>query len=332
MAFIRLDKKAYEHNLKLIASKAGGFDKVICVLKDNAYGHGVLQIAALAKELGIKFIALKNEDEAQSLKDLFANILILSHIPNGCENEDFIYALNSKENLHKYKKNTKLHIALDTGMHRNGVFLEDLPLVFAEAKKLGLRILGLFTHFANSDEIDSSFFVQRQKFKKAKELASSLSAEKLCFHSHNSSALFRCLKLDEDELCRVGLVQFGYSDFESSLKKVLSLYANKLSSRILRKNESLGYGLSFTAKKDMSIATYDLGYADGLFRYSGIGELLLANKAPLLGRMSMDSFSCEDFGEELCVFDDARIWAKFFNTIEYEILVKLNANIKRILC
>ena len=331
MAIIKLKKKAYEHNLKLIASKAGGFDKIICVFKDNAYGHGDKILAPIAKELGVNFVAFKNKKEAQNFKNLFDNILILSHIPNKKKKNDFIYALNSKEHLHRYKKGTKLHIAIDTGMHRNGISLDDMIFVFDEAKKRGLNILGIFTHFACSDEYDPSFFVQRQNFKKAKDLAKKLSQNKLCFHSHNSSALFRCFKLDDDELCRVGIVQFGYCEFEKSLQKVLSLYANKLSHRKIKKNEALGYGLSFAANDDISIATYDVGYADGLFRYDGKGVLALANKKPILGKMSMDSFSCEDMGDEICVFDDVSPWAKFFNTIEYEILVKLNSNIPRIL-
>ncbi len=62
----------------------------------------------------------------------------------------------------------------------------------------------------------------------------------------------------------------------------------------------------------MEVATYDLGYADGLFRYNGKGELVLGNGKVMLGKMSMDSFSCENSGEEICVFKDADIWADFF--------------------
>ena len=74
-----------------------------------------------------------------------------------------------------------------------------------------------------------------------------------------------------------------------------------------------------------------MGYADGLFRYDGKGDLLLANKQKILGKISMDSFSCQDFGKEICVFDNADVWADFFNTINYEILVKLHPDIPRIL-
>lgn len=331
MALITLDKKAYEHNLNQIASKAGGFDKIICVLKDNAYGHGVELLAPIAKALGINFVAVKNETEALFLQGFFKHILILSHHPNGNENPDFIYALNSKQDLEKLKKGTRIHLVVDTKMHRNGVFIDELQEVFDKAKRHNIYIEGIFTHFASADEPNSSYFEQRDSFEEAKKKALNLSSQRLLFHSHNSPALFRCESFSQDELCRVGLAQFGYNDFTQDLKKVLKLYAHRLSFRTLKAGQSVGYGEVFTADKDLKIATYDLGYADGLFRYNGKGDLKLANNAPLLGRMSMDSFSCEDFGEKICVFEDARVWAEFFNTIEYEILVKLSPFIPRIL-
>ncbi|EDO8962550.1 alanine racemase, partial [Campylobacter coli] len=191
-----------------------------------------------------------------------------------------------------------------------------------------LKLEGIFTHFAGADEMDASFFIQREKFSKAKDIAKQI-YKNLIFHSHNSPALFRAVKIPEDELCRTGLAQFGYGD--ESLKKVLSLYAHRLSHRELQIGQSVGYGGAFSATEKIKIATYDLGYADGLFRYDGKGDLLLANKQKILGKISMDSFSCQDFGKEICVFDNADVWADFFNTINYEILVKLHPDIPRVL-
>ncbi len=395
MAFIRLDFKAYTQNLTQIAKKAGGFEKLICVFKNNAYAHGINLLSPIAKALGVSFIALKNEREALELeiffeflnkasknikKDFlnpaflnkineshpafsspnsasktskisknasFENILILSHIPNGKENPKFIYAANDIKSFEAFKKGTKLHLVIDTGMHRNGVLLKDIEKAFQKARALKLEITGIFTHFAGSDEMDASFFVQRQKFDEAKKIAQkaalNLGFKKLIFHASNSAALFRSSKIPTDELCRVGLAQFGYNDF-AKLKKVLSLYAEKLSSCILESHECVGYGGKFSASKPLKIATYDLGYADGLFRFDGASfdqssllkpkdtqKLTLANDKSLLGCMSMDSFSCEDVGAQVCVFKDADIFARYFNTINYEILAKLSPYIKRIL-
>lgn len=442
MALITLDKSAYEHNLRVIAGKAGGFEKIICVLKNNAYGHGVGLVAPVARDLGVNFVALKNESEAAFLQGFFKHILILSHRAHGRENPDFIYALNDKNDLAKFKKGSRIHLKIDTGMHRNGVFIEDLPEIFDKAKRYEIYIEGLFTHFARADELDGSYFAQKKCFENAKKRALNLSSQRLIFHSHNSAALFRCEKLPENELCRVGLAQFGYNEFKPNLRRVLKLYAHKLSSRTLKIGESVGYGGRFTlgkmaenalnlrgnlacsgenscenslsnshenlavnlsenlaanlaesadfkGLKELKIAAYDLGYADGLFRYNGDGILETAEisrlssmnletnldenlseksrenlgknlsvnssenldknssensakfkaksetksgekRVRLLGRMSMDSFSCEDMGEQICVIDDARIWAKFFGTIEYEILTKLSPFLPRI--
>ena len=148
MALITLDKKAYERNLSLIIDKAGGASQVICVMKNNAYGHGIELIAPLAKQMGVDFIALKNESEALFMQGFFKNILILSHHPNGAEKAEFIYALNAKDDLARLKSGTRVHLAIDTGMHRNGVFVSELEELFDKAKRHNIYIEGLFTHFA----------------------------------------------------------------------------------------------------------------------------------------------------------------------------------------
>ncbi|EAB5280841.1 alanine racemase [Campylobacter upsaliensis] len=326
MSLITLDSNAYKHNLSYIATRAGGYDKLICVFKDNAYGHGICLLAPVAKACGVNFVAVKDENEAYLLEKYFDNILILSHRPIGNENLNFIYALNDPSSVSKFKKNTRIHLKIDTNMHRNGIDVNGLENFLKELCHLNLE--GAFTHFMSADELDASYFTQKYNFQKAKKIIKNFTQNALTFHSFNSSALFRG-KMPQDEMCRVGLVQFGYGD--EGLKKVLRLYAHKLSSRVLEKGQSVGYGGAYVANEPLQIATYDLGYADGLFRYDGKGQLKLANGKEMLGKMSMDSFSCEDSGEEICVLDDANLWADFFHTINYEILVKLNANIKRVL-
>jgi alanine racemase len=79
----------------------------------------------------------------------------------------------------------------------------------------------------------------------------------------------------------------------------------------------------------MEVSTYDIGYGDGMFRFNGKGALHVANKKPLLGRVSMDSFTIEGNDEEVCVFDDAREFARFFDTITYDILAKLSPSLVR---
>lgn len=330
MSEILLSKSAYEHNLTQIAKKVGSKKRIIAVLKDNAYGHGALLMGKIASGFGIEIACVKSELEARELSRLFKSIIVLSHLPTGAENGEFIYAINELRALEKIRPNSQIHLAIDTLMHRNGIDITEIETAINIIKKRNLILKGAFTHFRASDEHSGDYFVQKENFKQAKDKIKEFFDGELIFHSHNSAAIERSSDIG-DEYVRAGMAQFGYFGFNESLelKKVLKLYADRVSSRVLYAGQSVGYGGAFTAKYDMNIATYDLGYGDGLLRYNGNGELKLANGNPILGKMSMDSFSSIDMGERICVFDNADIWAEFFGTINYDILVKLSPTIAR---
>ena len=331
MSELVLNRSAYIHNLTKICAKAGGKDRVILVLKDNAYGHGAAFVGREAASYGIKFCAVKNEAEARELEPFFEHILILSHIPHGGESERFIYAINDISLIAKFKKGARVHIAVDTLMHRNGVAVDETRVACEAALAHGLQICGAFTHFRSAEELSGDYFVQRQNFAAAKAVVREIcGGSNLTFHSHNSAATERFGEL-ADECVRVGIAAYGYAQFDNSLelKRVAALWAHKVSGRVLKKGQCAGYGAKFCASEDMKIAVYDLGYGDGLLRYAGEGELKTAGGQRLLGKMSMDSFCCEDVGDKICVFDDARVWADFFGTISYDVLTKLSPSINR---
>ena len=331
MSELVLNRSAYIHNLTKICAKAGGKDRVILVLKDNAYGHGAALVGREAASYGIKFCAVKNEAEARELEPFFEHILILSHIPHGGESERFIYAVNDISLIAKFKKGARVHIAVDTLMHRNGVSVGEVRAACEAALAHGLQICGAFTHFRSAEELSGDYFVQRQNFAAVKAVVREIcGGSNLTFHSHNSAATERFGEL-ADECVRVGIAAYGYAQFDDSLelKRVASLWAHKVSGRVLKKGQCAGYGAKFCASEDIKIAVYDLGYGDGLLRYAGEGELRTAGGQRLLGKMSMDSFCCEDAGDKICVFDDASVWADFFRTISYDVLTKLSPSISR---
>ncbi|ASM35477.1 alanine racemase [Campylobacter sputorum subsp. bubulus] len=334
MSEILINLNNLKHNVSQISTKIGSVRKIIAVLKDNAYGHGLVLMAKELANLGVRYACVRSIDEANDIKEFFDDILVLSHIPNGNENIDFTYAINDLSALEIIKENSKIHFAIDTLMHRNGILQKDFELACKIAKKRNLKLLGAYTHFRSADEIGSDYFAQKMVYEKSKKslkaVACKFGYENLVFHSHNSAATNRAEKIDDDFI-RVGISLYGYNEFcdTLNLKPILSLWANRVSKRVLKKGCCVGYGAKFCAKEDINIATYDLGYADGLFRYNGNGELFIENGKKLLGKMSMDSFSCEDSGEKICIFKDVTKWANFFNTINYEILVKLSPRIKR---
>jgi len=274
MSELVLNRSAYIHNLTKICAKAGGKDRVILVLKDNAYGHGAALVGREAASYGIKFCAVKNEIEACELEPFFEHILILSHIPHGGESERFIYAVNDISLIAKFKKGVRVHIAVDTLMHRNGVAIDEVRAACEAALTHGLQICGAFTHFRSAEELSGDYFVQRQNFTAAKATVREICGEgDLVFHSHNSAATERFGEL-ADECVRVGIAAYGYAQFDESLelKRVASLWAHKVSGRVLKKGQCAGYGAKFCASEDMKIAVYDLGYGDRTAAIHGRGR------------------------------------------------------------
>ena len=338
MSYITLNKSNFFHNLTLISKQIGAKEKLFVVLKDNAYGHGIKEMAKLSSEFGIKRCAVKTCKEALLIRDDFQYTLILSDIPD-TKIENIGITINYIDSIKKIPKNSLVELKVDTGMHRNGIKPKEIESALKLIDKNHLILKGVFTHFRSADELSSEYFWQRENFKEVKkrvrELCKQLNLPKPYFHSHNSAAIFRNSNFDED-YARSGISIYGYHYLNPPLqnpplKPVLSLWAEKLSQRELKKGERVGYGGVFEAKRDIVISTYDIGYGDGLFRYDGLGNLKVANGKPILGRVSMDSFSLEGDDEKVCVFNDATKFANYFNTITYEIITNLSPNIRRVI-
>jgi len=333
MAYIKLNRENLYHNLNQLSLKSGNKIKLAAVLKDNAYGHGIKEIAQIVSQYGLTEAVVINNKEALSIKELFKNILILNDTPKKISN--FSYAITSVESLKSAPKDVKLELKVDTGMHRNGIDIKDLNLALNIIKQKELNLVGIFTHFKSADEFDSSLAWQIDNFKEVKKLAINKGFTSIRFHSHNSAALLRTNSFSED-IARVGIAMYGYNELPAiykkiELKPILSLWAKRVSTRELKKGQKIGYGGSFIAQKDMIVSTYDIGYGDGLFRGNSNNPLIVDNNLPILGRVSMDFISLESTKDEICIFNNAQNVAKHFNTISYEITTSLKAALKRVI-
>ncbi len=337
MAKILLNKSNFFHNLELCSKQAGGKDKVAIVLKDNAYGHGLLEIAQMAQEFGITKVVIRTTQEALQIKDYFQQFLILADTDSVSLAHGFHVTINSLEDLDKMGAGTNVAIKIDTGMHRNGILPSELEACIYGAYKKGLIIKSLFMHHRSADILSSEYFWQNDQFKalkaEAKKICAKLKLPKIAFHTSNSSALFRDNNFTDD-FCRIGIAAYGYIENESplntpSLKPVLSLVANKISTRVLKEGESIGYGATFTAYEDMDVSTYDIGYADGFKRIDPSVKYITKDGSCLLGRVSMDNISINSQEDEICLFDDVRELVSIHKTISYEILTSLSSSIPR---
>jgi len=337
LAKILLNKSNFFHNLEVCSKQAGGKDKIAIVLKDNAYGHGILEISKMSQEFGITKAVVRTLKEAQIVDKFFDQILILADTHNSTLAHSFHIAINSLEDVDKIGAGTNISIKIDTGMHRNGIMPNELEACIYRALKNKLIIKSLFMHHRSADALSSEYYWQNDQFKALKEeskkICAKLKLPQIAFHSCNSSALFRNNNFTDD-FCRIGIAAYGYLDNEKplknpNLKPVLSLIANKISTRDLKYGESIGYGATFTAPKDMIVSTYDIGYADGFLRIDPSIKYAIKDGSKLLGRVSMDSISIDSQKDEICLFDDVTELSKIHNTINYEILTSLSRDIKR---
>ncbi len=331
MAFIKIDKNNFFHNLNQIALKTGSVEKIAIVLKDNAYGHGLTLMAKLASEFGIQHAVVRTNQEAEQIASLFETILIL------CDkitvHPKFYYAVNALEDIAQAPKGANIELKIDTGMHRNGIAVDALGIALESVGKQGLHLKGVMTHYRSADVLSSELFWQQKLFDAIKQQLKSQGYEQLRIHSCNSAALLRTASFSED-LARVGIAAYGYHDLPAlfdapELKPVLSLYAKRVSTRTLQKSQRIGYGGTWQASKETYVSTYDLGYGDGWHRASYTEPYITAEGLPILGRVSMDLISLESQKEQICVMDNAQNAAKQLGTICYEILTALKSDIPR---
>lgn len=334
MSKIVLNKKNLFYNLDLITNKAGGKEKVATALKDNAYGHGIVEMSQMLKEYGIKKAVVKSFSEAIKVKDYFDYILILTDNKVREYDEKFHVTVNCFDSIDKLPNNINIQIKVDTGMHRNGIIPDELEKTIKKLLEKNMNITGVYTHHKSADDYEINHFdKQNEIFKKVKEetirICNELNISLPAFHSSNSEALFRHEQMNED-FARVGIATYGYLESKKiTLKPVLSLWGEKISSRILKKGESVGYGGTYTAKSDMQISTYDIGYGDGFLRINEKDNYITPKGYKVLGRVSMDYTAIDSTDDEVCLFDNAFDLAKVHETITYEIITSLSSELER---
>ncbi len=363
-----IDLSALKNNFKEI-KKSVGDAKIMSVVKANAYGHSVYDIAPVLEKCGSDCFAVSNIDEAMQLREMGikADILILGYTPADMAETlsrenitqtvysiDYAAALSDKAT--KSGVTVKIHIKLDTGMSRLGFNCRDasqseIDEAIAAAKLSGLKFDGIFTHFASADrcedEDDGFTDTQYSRFLDAVEKFKAAGLEVGTCHCCNSAASL----LDSDKLlnmCRPGIVLYGLPpssklELKEKLIPVMTLKSVVSMVKTIKKGDTVSYGRTFTAERDIKIATVAAGYADGYPRALSNKAYVLINgkKANIVGRVCMDQL-CVDvtdiddvkMGDEVILFGKelpAHILADICGTINYEIVCGISPRVPRIM-
>ena len=307
--YAQIDLDAIEHNFRAVLEKAKG--PVMAVVKADAYGHGAVPVARVLEPL-CAFFGVSSVAEALELAGagLKKPILILGHTPpetyEKVVRNGFRVAIFNWEDAEALSKVAReqgcaayVHFALDTGMSRIGFqpTEENADLCAKIAQLPGLKIEGLFSHFATADEEDlTKARAQAEKFAAFDKM---LKARGVCVpvrHLDNSAGImnFGC----EYDMARAGIVIYGlYPSGEVDpqllpLKPAMQLRSRVSHVKLLEAGRELSYGGTYTATKPTMVATVPTGYADG-YRRSLSGKfyvLIRGKRAPILGRVCMDQF------------------------------------------
>ncbi len=335
MAYITLDKQHFFNNLDIIAKQTKSRDKIALVLKDNAYGHGLCEMASLAKEYGLTRAVVQFEHEALEIEDFFEYILILADTPKS-PTEKFYYTINELQMIEKLPPSTQIELKVNTGMNRNGIEMDELEDALVMIQKNDLQLRAIFTHHGCADEENGFYEMQKKNFEylklKAEILLKDLDLPQVVFHSSNSAALFREQDCHED-MARVGIAAYGLLELPfvseaKNLQAVLALYASRLSTRKVKKGSCIGYGASIMMQEDALVSNYDFGYGSGFLRGCS-NTYVTPEGVPLVGKISMDNASFVSGLDELLIFNDASKLTNYVDTISYEVLTSLKPHLKR---
>lgn len=366
-----IDTHALEHNYKLIADRVRSHSPectVMCIVKADCYGHGTDLCIPKLYSIGVRDFGVSCIEEAISVRRYApdARILILGYTPaenigllvenritQSVYSYEYAQALSRAASLYcKADEKLSCHVKIDTGMNRIG-FDSSSPdsaqLIFESSKLAHLAFDGAFTHFACADETEGECSdMSERQFASFVSLIDKLGEMGLRFntvHACNSAAAIRYPEYNLD-MIRLGIMLYGHSPFtdgfELDLKPVMRFVTSVTHVHILRAGDSISYGATFTADKDMRIATVAAGYADGFLRILGGGGMYIKGKyAPVVGRVCMDQCMLDITDiDDVCVGDVAEIFdrdgrnirrlSQVANTINYELLCSVSKRVNRI--
>jgi alanine racemase len=355
-----IDLDAVAHNVRLLRARAAPA-QIYAVVKANAYGHGAVAVGRTALQAGATGLAVVAVDEAEELRraGLDAPLLVIGYTPASDAERvaalglrvtvgapDVLEALSTA--ARRRGTEIPIHLELETGLNRHGL-APDALVAFAERARAlpGLRVEGIFTHFAAAEEGDQRF--TRRQFELLRE-----TTKRVPWIPERHCSASASLLLDHEmalDAVRAGLSLYGYRPApwvgtEEDLRPVLSLRARVARVSEVERGATVGYGRTWAAGRSARIALVMCGYGDGYRR--GFGNrahvLVRGRRAPVVGRIAMDMCMVDVTAvPEAAVGDvatllgcdgrervDADELAALADTITWEILTGISARVPRL--
>ena len=357
---LEIDLQALEHNLKVMKSRLNPNTLFMAVIKAFAYGSDMLRIAKTLEKLGVDYLAVAYTQEGVGLREAGVQLPILVLHPQPAQLEQCVdYCLEPSlysprvfkafVEVAQKKKQEKypVHLKFNTGLNRLGFWENDVEWIMKHLDPNSLRIQGLFSHLAASDDPAEKEFTLKQLHtfdQICTALAKGLGYRPLR-HALNSSGILNYPEA-EYEMVRSGISLYGYGnapEFDAELKPVGRLKTVVSQLHKIEPGESVGYNRAYTAEDYRLIATLPLGHADGIGRQYGQGKgkvWVHGQLAPIVGNVCMDmlmvdvtGIDCSE-GDEVIVFGpehSAEDFASGAGSISYELITGISSRVPRIL-
>ncbi|MBQ3033746.1 MAG: alanine racemase [Deferribacterales bacterium] len=327
---------------------------IIAVVKADAYGHGAETLAQYAyQKKNVRNFAVATMTEGLNLRKFIpsdANIIVLGYITESFIKEaikaeltlpvfDHSYAESISAIAQKTGQKVKVALEIDTGMSRLG-FSYDLNLVDFLSRYVYMDITNVISHLATSDSDNNYAHEQTERFDKFLEINKGFTFA-TSFLNSSGIASYE----NRWTYTRPGIMLYGYESsgiLKGQLAPVMSVWSEVAHVKRIRKGDTVGYGRTFKADKDMIIGVVPIGYADGYLRAFSNKAYMVADhlKCPVVGSVCMDmtmidvtplGMDCK--GQKVQILGDdvtADMWAEWGNTINYEALCGISYRIPRV--
>lgn len=360
-AWVEINLGNIEHNIKELKKFCNKDKKFLAVVKADGYGHGATMVAPTLIASGVNMLGVASVDEGLQLREagIDSPILVLGSVPSwafvsAVENNIQLSIFNNehikacKKTYEKLKIKPKVHIKVDTGMHRIGIsYKKAESFINNIAKTSEIDLQGVFTHLACAESTAISY-EQNNKFKSVINKIENST----CIHQVNTAGLISYPESHFD-MVRAGIGIYGLMpDLNPDIiKKPKLKEAMNLKGRIVHINElptntGISYGYSHITNKPIKVATVPIGYADGVPRSlsNKIYGLINGKKVKQIGNITMDQlmFDITDIpnaktgdiitliGQDKNNFISINDWVKMLDTINYEITCRLKVRLPRI--
>lgn len=356
---VEVDLEAIRHNVRLLKPPGA---ELMAVVKADAYGHGAVPVARAALEAGATWLGVALVEEGLALREagIEARVLVLSEFPSGSEKDALSAGLTPSvytdeglagvaEAAEALGRSVGVHVKVDTGMHRVGVYPPEAAAGYARrAVDAGLELEGLWTHFARSEEDERATREQLRRLLGVVEALASEGLRPTYLHAANSAAAIAHPESLLD-IVRPGISVYGVEPGQGvgaglGLRPALAWRSAVAMVKRLPAGEPVSYGHRYRLVKESTVATVPVGYADGYARAlsSRADVLIRGQRHRVAGHVTMDQIlvDCGDAvvepGDEVVLIGrqggevvSADELAGLAGTIGYEILTAISERVPR---